>query len=222
MEKDMKKYLRKVALRTFSLLLSVLVLLFCIFLLALPKVASNMFGKLGMDKASADFSKVTYDRSGDFNDLALLFDRSVSGNNYAYLYKYGEILIEDKNFSDYAEFRLVNYSETHYTDYVYGNLAVGMFEQGDSQRSVAFIDSKTIDDYFVGCSLSIFATHLSDKAKVKEVVAIYPKIEGLFEKVYQKMSDGGKDTKTLCADAYSLAVKCGDTDLQTLWQTRYN
>lgn len=221
MDRETRVYLGKVALKTFCLLLAIVVLACSIFMIAFPTKTSNLMFKLGMNKLSCDFQKMQYERSKDFNDLALLFDRAVDGEKYEYQKKYGKELLNNENLEDYAIFRVSRYGQPHYIDYVTGNYVIGLYECGDKGEALkVIVDSST--NYYIGCGMSLFATHLAEKVSKESIKDIYNDIMKAYEDIYTVcVSNKDADIKNLSSDAYSIAEKCGDQAYMDVWESRY-
>lgn len=212
--------LGKVALRTFVFLLSICVLSLTIFLIAFPKMSSNLFLNLGMNGLSARYAKVTYDRSGDINDLGKTFDRGVTASMWDIVGTYGEKLVEDEHFEEYADFRSNQNIIKDYKSYVLGEIAIAKYHNSDLKNAIEYVKIPTKNDYQNMNSATYLIYYLIDNGNKLsdsdiELVNIY------FENEYEILMNNNVEVDALCIDAFAFNQKFGSESQQNLWENRY-
>lgn len=221
MDKETKQYIKNTAIRTVAVTLAVFVVLAAMYVLVLPKKASDITYEMGMKRTACDLMETQYRRTHDINDLSTLFDRVVELSDEKLLYVYGKEFIEHKYFDDYCAFKKktpLTLFDSDISSYVKGYYSVGLLSEKGIDEALEFLEKET-DEYDMLSPFSIFVYHISNCSK-KMSIADAEKIVHALERYYIKALSGETDTSVVIADAYAVCEKYG-LEEKAVWQTRY-
>ncbi len=133
----------KVIIRSILSTLAAIALLFAFMLGALigffPSTMMEITYDLGMDASSIHFAERAYDWSGDKYFIAHAMETAIGMKDTAKIEECGERLIADAEFEAYCEFqneRLPEGVELTYKEYVYGQVCVAKYENGEKEDAV--------------------------------------------------------------------------------------
>lgn len=180
----------KVILRTFlTTLLSVTILvvfmftaLACIF----PQTMMVLTYDLGMESSSIHFAESAYKRTDEVGYIAYATEVAISDGNTEKIISCGEKFICDENFEAYCVKRddevQVN---TSYAQYVYGQICVAMYENGEKDGAIARAFEWIGNDFPYNnavLALVVAANRAGDGAFVET-------IKGKMNELHEKLSD---------------------------------
>ncbi|MEG1519515.1 MAG: hypothetical protein RR458_00885 [Clostridia bacterium] len=220
MQEKVTKNLGGLALKTLVFLLVLTILLTTIFLVALPRTSSNILTKLGVDGLASNYAKVAYERTKDFNDLALTFNKSVLAENYKQVKKYGQILVADANFDDYVKFQNTNQKNYDYKKWALGNIAVANLHIDGISSAIENLNLSSSTQYVAGHQMSYLTDEVvSKKMKLdKDEIAL---VNDKFNMIFKGQQSRKEDCKPCIIDAYSFAKAFCDNDVAKMWFERY-
>ena len=134
----------KVIIRTFLSTLAAIALLFGIMLLALvaffPSTMMELTYNLGMDASSIRYAERAYDWHKDEYFIAHAMETAIGMKDTEKIEKCGERFIADEKFDEYCAAqnkRLPESVTLTYEQYVYGQVCVAKYENGDKVDAVA-------------------------------------------------------------------------------------
>lgn len=220
MKETKSKNLGRVALQTLVFLLVLTVLLTTIFLVAFPRQSSDILTKLGIDGLASNYAKITYERSKDFNDLAMTFSKSVTAENHEQVKKYGQILVENANYEDYVDFQEKNSTILDYDKWVKGNMAVASLHIDGVSKAISDLNLTTKTSYVEKSPLEYVVIDLiSTKTKLDadEIKLINDKLD----MVFQGMESRNENVIPMIIVAYTFANEFCESEIVSIWQTRY-
>lgn len=131
----------KVILRAFlTTLLSIAVLvvfMFTALVCLFPQTMMVLTYDLGMEKSSIHFAESAYKRTDDVGYIAYATEVAISDGNVDKIIYCGEKLIRDEDFDEYCRKKDETLQvSTSYEQYVYGQVCVAMYENGEKDEAI--------------------------------------------------------------------------------------
>ncbi|MEG1805455.1 MAG: hypothetical protein RR327_03575, partial [Clostridia bacterium] len=181
---------------------------------------SNVLTKLGLDSLASNYAKVSYERSKDFNDLALTFNKSVLAENFKQVKKYGQILVANANFDDYVKFQNENETKFDYKKWALGNIAVANMHIDGISSTIENLNLSSSSEYVDGHQMSYVVNELvSKKMKLEKSEILL--IDKKFDMIYQGQEGRGENCLACVIDAYSFSKQYCVNEIIAKWQDRY-
>ena len=124
----MSKLVLKTAAVTLAAIIFLCALIFGAFVLFRPVSLARLFEGAGNDSAAAYFYIRSYEKTGDFSDLALLCEKIDEHDRAEDAAKYLSLFIENEKFADYCEEYDSKYSSAYSArEAAYGRLTVSIY-----------------------------------------------------------------------------------------------
>ncbi len=142
------KVILRAFLSTFAAIIILLVFMFTALIVIYPQTMMALTYDLGMESSSIYFAEESYKRTDEVYYIAYAMEVAIGEENTEKIVSCGEKLIGDKAFEEYCQGKdeILNEGreeklETTYQQYVYGQVCVGMYINGEKERAVerAFI-----------------------------------------------------------------------------------
>ena len=150
--KFMGKVIIKTALVTLGSLLAAILILVAALTMFTPRTMSQVFDELGGKKISLWYMELSFQKSGEADDLAALFIKSVEVQDRVRTEKYGKILAERDDFDvicagrdEQSENPLLG--QIPFAYYVYGNIAEAVYVLNGAEAAVNYAAENTPESY---------------------------------------------------------------------------
>lgn len=234
MEKGIGKLILKTCIYTLVLIFLVIFLALSIWAIASPSTASNFCKKTGMNKFSAVFACMEYDKTEDINDLATAVERCIIAENHTKMYLYGKKLIEHKEFEEFAEFMDEQFSdkmeiegEYNYADYIYTNYVISLFKLGHELDACNVAMGRVVFGKYRETNplRKVVNLAMCDSKKCNNILAdINVFLQNKIIRMKPANIDGlyNEDIKLICEDGKRVAEKLGDTTAMQKFEAEYN
>lgn len=175
----------KVILRTFLNTLAAIVLLFGFMMLMLiafyPSTMMELTYNLGMDASSIRYAERAYDWSKDEYFIVHAMETAIGMKDAEKIETCGEKFIADENFGEYCAAQNEKLPENvtlTYEQYVYGQVCVAKYENGDKEGAVARAFELTIGFPMNNAVVAVLYTSMADR-DVTTINLIREKMEQL-------------------------------------------
>ena len=134
--RSIEKQIGIIFLKTFSILIGLIVLTIIIVSLSAPRAMSNFTSWIGMDSVSLYFAKVQYNRDDDINSLYTVINKSIALNSYEDIEKYTKTLFDEPNYYDFIVF-------------IEAENMNSVAQSGDTQNAISLMISFANEDMYL-------------------------------------------------------------------------
>ncbi len=140
----MDRVIRKAIFRTLAAIGILIVFLITALVTFFPGNMMEITYDLGMEKASIHFAERAYKSSGDIYYAAFATETAISEGRTGKIVSCGERFITDEDFDEYCAEKNSGISAEllaengGYEQYVYGQVCLAKYKQGDKQGALAF------------------------------------------------------------------------------------
>ncbi len=175
------KIILKSALSTLAaigVLCALLILAMC---LIFPQTMMQVTYDMGMNKTSVHFASVAYDRSGEAYYVAFATEVSIGKNYDDKTEYYGEKLLGDDGFAEYAAKRNEEAASAGitYEQYIQGQVVQAKYDQGKKTEAIAAAEVYTAGTFSKNCSLTTVYLAAFSAGDTQEVSNIIVKLQAL-------------------------------------------
>lgn len=213
---NIKKMVLNTVLATLAVLLSVSLFIFNASMLFFPKPLADAADGLNVRLVALPASRISYERSGDINDLAAFVERAIKYNDYASVSAYAKQLTLHKHYSDFSDFKdgqgVTDISD--YKSYIEGNYLISLYASKQEAQCIAEAEKLAGDTYSAQSPLGFLVRHimLSEQR--------FEPLNSLLITMYEN-SSSDEEKKALSRDLYFLYFYSGDTANGEYWRIIY-
>lgn len=134
----MEKLVVKTAVKTVIIILVAFGVIFAIFNFAFPQHMATLTEGMGNYSLAIKYASLRYTYTKDTGDLARCFDDAVLLGDDKYIVKFGEELVDCRDFELYCESKSMSVGSGYsYRQRVYSKLAISYYNTGKKEEAVA-------------------------------------------------------------------------------------
>jgi hypothetical protein len=175
----------KTAFKTLFALIVAVVIGFGIWFVAFPQSLATVSENLDNYSFAVTCTSLRYKYTGNVYDLARCVDDSIFSENDKNIVKYGTKLIYDSQFDEVCEYKDNQLSSGAYSkyaidykQYVYGYVAVSVYNRGDTEGAIALAKEANEDgDFQKGNALSTLAIKIAASGSSDDKKAVLSSLE---------------------------------------------
>ena len=162
---DLKNVVVKTALKVILAVIIAMGVAFATASLGFPKSMATLFENMGAYSFATGYASLAYKYSGTVENLARCVDDSVFGEDEPNIVNFGNKLVKHSDFLNYSQKR-TDESGIDYFHFVYSNLAVAKYGQGDKKGALetAKTSMQDVSDFPVNNALAALAIRAAEKS----------------------------------------------------------
>lgn len=169
------KVIVKAALSTLAAIAVLCVFLIAVLCLVFPQTMMQITYDMGMDGASIHFASVAYDRSGETYYVGFATDVAIMANYDDDTEEYGEKLLLDDGFEEYAKSRITgDLTVEDFRRYIQGEVCIAKYDQGKKDAAVEkafeYIGQSFPIDYNPAAKVYLKALSAGDQTTVEKAL----------------------------------------------------
>ena len=218
----MGKLILKTAAITLGIIVAVSVMAGAVFALAAPARAAQLCARMGMYGAACQLQCSEYNRKGNISELDKLVQYAVIAENHEMVVKYGSELVNREDFKEYAS-QIDQSSDADikgsYTDYIYGNLSVSLYEEGNFDGAFVAAKYTVTNEYPVNNAMQYYIYNLAVKGDEIRLTEAAEYLTSLYW--FLDTEQGAeKHKRDVALDLVFIYEETGNSELANQWKER--
>ncbi len=147
------------------------------FMVFFPSKTADMAESLGMTEVSISFEKVSYEKTGDINTLAVILNYEIYSENNEEIAEYGMEMLNHKDYADYVNFLGVNsLTSMSYNVYCETYILQALYAEGMQDEAIAVLSNSIAtgyENYGAGIVLCGDVVAAGDSEFANKMLAVY-------------------------------------------------